>query len=268
MTTPLRPTEGELNAYLDGELGPEATAAVERHLALESEDARRIADYRAIGEALHALYDPVMAEPVPARLAAATERRRSAALDWTMRIAAALVLLVVGGAGGWMLSRAIPSGESAQIAFTRHAIDAHRLYTVEVRHPVEVVADDEAHMSSWLSRRLGKDLKPPALGGAGFKLVGGRLLPAEGKPAAQFMYENTGGQRLTLFFAVAAGGGDSSYRYVQDGSTLSLFWYIDGFACALTGEFEQKDLMAFAREIYRARPSGGGSTGASPYDSW
>ncbi len=269
MTTPQRPTEAELNAYLDGELGPEATAAVERHLALEGEDARRIADYRAIGEALHALYDPVLAEPVPVRLSQATERQRSATLAWTMRIAAAILVLFVGGAGGWMLSRAVSANEATQLAFTRNAIDAHRLYTVEVRHPVEVVAEEEAHMSTWLSRRLGKDLRPPALGNAGFKLVGGRLLPAEGKPAAQFMYENTGGQRLTLFFAVAAGGGDSSYRYVQDGSTLSLFWYIDGFACALTGEFEQKDLMAFAREIYRGRPNAGAAgTSGSPYDSW
>ena len=86
-------------------------------------------------------------------------------------------------------------------------IDAHRLYSVEVRHPVEVAADDEAHMSTWLSRRLGKSIKPPPLAGAGFRLVGGRLLPADGKPAAQFMYENAAGQRLTLYFAVAAGGG-------------------------------------------------------------
>ena len=38
MTTPQRPTEAELNAYLDGELGPEAAAAIERHLALRSEE--------------------------------------------------------------------------------------------------------------------------------------------------------------------------------------------------------------------------------------
>jgi anti-sigma factor RsiW len=264
MTTPQRPTEVELNAYVDGELGPGAQAAVERHLGIDAEDARRIADYRAIHEGLHALYDPILQEPVPERLAAATERKRSSALAWTARIAAALLLMAVGAGGGWFARQVLPSAESAQIAFTRQAIDAHRLYSVEVRHPVEVVAAEEAHMSSWLSRRLGKEIKPPALAGAGFKLVGGRLLPSEGKPAAQFMYENTGGQRLTLFFAVANGGGDSSYRYVQDGSTLSLFWFIDGFACALTGEFEQKDLMAFAREVYRA--SGGDST--NPNYSW
>lgn len=213
MTGP-RPTEAEINAYVDGELGPEAQAQVERHLGAEVEDARRVSEYRAIGEALHALYDPVMDEPVPARLIAATERPRSAALVWSMRIAAVLALLVVGGAGGWFLRQTTSVADASEIALARHAIEAHRLYAVEVRHPVEVAADEEAHMSTWLSRRLGKPIKPPALAGAGFKLVGGRLLPAADKPAAQFMYENAGGQRLTLYFAVAASS-DNSYRYVR-----------------------------------------------------
>jgi len=266
VTTPPRPTEAELNAYLDGELGPEAQAQVERHLSGDAEDARRVADHRAIGEALHALYDPILQEPVPERLVAATERRRSTAAAWTMRIAAALVLLAAGATGGWLARQNVSTEAGRQIAFTRQAIDAHRLYSVEVRHPVEVAADDEAHMSAWLTRRLGKAIAPPPLGGAGFKLVGGRLLPSESKPAAQFMYENAGGQRLTLFFTVATGGGDAAaYRYVRDGGTQSLFWYIDGFACALTGEFEQKELMAFAREIYRAR---GGDTSSGVYSGW
>ena len=260
MTGP-RPTEAEINAYVDGELGPEAQAQVERHLGAEAEDARRVSEYRAIGEALHALYDPIMDEPVPARLIAATERPRSALLVWTMRIAAVLALLVVGGAGGWFLRQTTSVADSSQIALARHAIEAHRLYAVEVRHPVEVAADEEAHMTAWLSRRLGKPIKPPALAGAGFKRVGGRLLPADDKPAAQFMYENAGGQRLTLYFAVAAGS-DNSYRYVQDGGTQALFWYIDGFGCALTGEFQRQDLLAVAREIYRQR---GGDTGGQTY---
>lgn len=262
MTGP-RPTEVEINAYVDGELGPEAQAHVERHLGAEAEDARRVSDYRAIGEALHALYDPVMAEPIPARLLAATERPPSAVLVWSMRIAAVLALLLVGGTGGWLLRQSTSDREAAQIALARLAIEAHRLYAVEVRHPVEVAADEEAHMTAWLSRRLGKPIKPPALAGAGFRLVGGRLLPADDKPAAQFMYENAGGQRLTLYFAVAAGG-DASYRYVQDGGTQALFWYIDGFGCALTGEFQRQDLMAVAREIYRQR---GGDSGGQT-DTW
>jgi anti-sigma factor RsiW len=259
MTLP-RPSEAELNAYVDGELGPEAQAALERHLAGDAEDARRIGDYRAIGEGLHALYDPVLSEPVPARLVAAVDRQRPRPLVWAMRMAAALLLMVAGAAGGWLLRPLLP-GEYDQPNLVRHAIEAHRLYSVENRHAVEVAAADEAHLSAWLSQRLGKPIKPPPLAGAGFQLVGGRLLPADGKPAAQFMYENADKQRLTLFF-MAAATTDASYRYYRDGGTTALFWYIDGFACALTGEFEQKELMAFAREIYRAR---GGDAGGQTY---
>jgi anti-sigma factor RsiW len=243
------PSPVELNAYLDGELGPEAQAAVERYLAGDSDDAGRINDYRAINDALHELFDPVLAEPV--RLLAAVERQRPRPLVWALRRAAALLLMIASAAGGWLLRPLLP-GEYRQPALIRHAIEAHRMYSVESRHPVEVAAADEAHLSAWLSNRLGKPIKPPPLAGAGFQLVGGRLLPADGKPAAQFMYENAGKQRLTLYF-MAAATTDASYRYYQDGSTQALFWYIDGFACALTGEFEQKELMAFAREIYRAR---------------
>jgi anti-sigma factor RsiW len=246
-----RPTEAELNAFLDGELGPEAQAAVERYLAADAEDARRIGDYRAIGDGLHQLFDPVLGEPVPARLVAAAERQRPLPLVWAMRIAAALLLMVAGAAAGWLLRPLLPGGYD-QPSLVAHAIDAHRMFSVENRHAVEVDASDEAHLSAWLSQRLGKPIKPPPLAGAGFQLVGGRLLPADGKPAAQFMYENAAKQRLTLFF-MAAATTDASYRYYQDGGTTALFWYIDGFACALTGEFEQKELMAFAREIYRAR---------------
>ena len=76
---------------------------------------------------------------------------------------------------------------------------AHAVYTPEVRHPVEVHADQEAHLTAWLSKRLGAPLKPPALADAGYQLVGGRLLPGATGSVAQFMYEDASHQRLTLY---------------------------------------------------------------------
>jgi len=86
---------------------------------------------------------------------------------------------------------------------TADAIAAHRTYSVEVRHPVEVDAGQEAHIVQWLSKRLGHQLIVPDLTVAGFRLMGGRLLPAEDGPAAQFMYENGTGERLTSAAASA-----------------------------------------------------------------
>ncbi len=42
------------------------------------------------------------------------------------------------------------------------------------------------------------DLKVPDLQALGFQLVGGRLLPVDGRPGAMFMYEDQGGERLTV----------------------------------------------------------------------
>ena len=67
-------TEAELHAFADGRLLPERRAAVEAWLAARAEDAERVADYHRLGGALRAAYDPLLEEPVPARLERAARR--------------------------------------------------------------------------------------------------------------------------------------------------------------------------------------------------
>ena len=61
-------TEDELQAYVDDVLLPERRAAVEAHLARHPADAERVAAYRAQKQALKALFQPVLDEPLPERL--------------------------------------------------------------------------------------------------------------------------------------------------------------------------------------------------------
>ncbi len=112
-------------------------------------------------------------------------------------LAAALACLMVGGAGGWFASgRLRPAAPlAAATPVADDAIHAWRTYAEEIVHPVEVAADHEGHLVQWLSRRLGRRLLAPKLDALGFKLIGGRLLPAAGAPAAQFMYEDAQGKR-------------------------------------------------------------------------
>jgi anti-sigma factor RsiW len=56
--------------------------------------------------------------------------------------------------------------------FATEALDAYKLYVVEVRHPVEVPGSERAHMTQWLSKRLGEELRIPELQSIGLKLVG------------------------------------------------------------------------------------------------
>ena len=61
-------TEAELLGYVDGQLPETRRAEVDAWLAARPEDAERIAVYRKQNEELRALFNPVLDEPVPARL--------------------------------------------------------------------------------------------------------------------------------------------------------------------------------------------------------
>ncbi|HEV7800871.1 MAG TPA: anti-sigma factor, partial [Burkholderiales bacterium] len=176
-------TESDLHAYLDGELDGARRGEVEALVASHRDDAERLAAYSALNDALRACYDPVLGEPIPERLSQLIARR-----PWRiLRYAAALGWLALGGLAGWQLHGIQGRDDpSAAPAWARRAAVAHVVYAPEVRHPVEVGADQEAHLVAWLSKRLGTELRIPQLNGIGYSLVGGRLLPGEQGPAAQF----------------------------------------------------------------------------------
>src|SRR3954447_13786669 len=195
-------TEDELHAYVDNELPAERRDDVETWLATHPEDAERGRSWRAMAEVRHARYDGVADEPVPKRLE--IERLVRQPRKWLYgAIAATLVAFIAGGGVGW-LARGAAASPSAFQNFTVDALDAHRLYVVEVRHPVEVPGSERAHLQQWLTKRCGWDVRAPELGATGLKLVGGRLLPGPTGPASFLMYESASGERFTVYTARAA----------------------------------------------------------------
>jgi anti-sigma factor RsiW len=242
-------TEAELHAYVDGRLPDNRRAVVEAHLAEHPQDDARVAGWRRQKQALHACFDPVVAEPVPERLQKAARMLPSLPL---LRHAAALGWIAVGAVAGWYVHGWQGSSATAPTAALVHqAAIAHAVYTPEVRHPVEVGADDEAHLVAWLSKRLGAKLKVPHLSAVGYQLVGGRLLPGNQGPVAQFMFQDGNGQRLTLYLVTASGGSDTAFRFGQERG-VSVFYWLDGkFAYALSGEVEKDELLRVAQAVYQ-----------------
>jgi hypothetical protein len=60
-----------LSAYADGELDVQPAATVAAAIASDPDLARRLAEHRALRDRLRAAYAPILAEPVPERLASA-----------------------------------------------------------------------------------------------------------------------------------------------------------------------------------------------------
>ena len=240
-------TEDELHAYVDNELPAERRAAVESWIAAHPDDAARVASWRAMSDALHAKYDSVADEPVPTRLS--VDRLSRTPRRWmTGAIAASLLMFAAGGGAGWM-ARGASATPSVFANFTGDALEAHRLYVVEVRHPVEVAGNDRAHLQQWLTKRCGYEVKAPELDATGLKLVGGRLLPGPTGPAAFLMYETASGERFTIYASRAATE-TTQMRYASNGGNGALFWADRGVGYVVSGTTDRDRLERVARLVY------------------
>jgi len=133
------------------------------------------------------------------------------------------------------------------------AARAHLVYSPEVRHPVEVDAKEQDHLVKWLSKRLDVPLKVPVLTQEGFELLGGRLLPGNDGPVAQFMYQDPAGKRLTLYVTPTRKGEATltSFRFAKEGKVSVFYWIDDQCGYALSGEVDKTTLAKVASLVYK-----------------
>jgi anti-sigma factor RsiW len=205
-----------LQAFLDGELDPARAAEVEVWLLAHPAQQARIEVWKRNDEALRGALAPMAMEPVPAHLrdavlrdavlgdaVQAPARTYAAPRRMVWNAIAATLLLGIGAIGGWLAHgySAVETSRNAGSSIASRAMDAHIVYAADLRHPIEVPASEQSHLNAWLSRRVQQPIAAPDLSGAGFSLMGGRLLADGGKPAALFMYEGTDGRRLTVVLA-------------------------------------------------------------------
>jgi len=193
------------------------------------------------------LPDPLRAVLDAARAEDRRQVRRRMAVP--LRIAAAVALLAVGGAGGYVAAR-LDGAATAPARFAQNALSAYATYVVEVAHPVEVEAARADHLTQWLSKRLGHPIKAPDFAASGFRLMGGRLLPSDSGPAALFMYEDDLGRRVTLYVTPGAKGGETAFRFIESGTTQSFYWIDGELSCAVTGDIPREVLRQIAVAAY------------------
>ena len=226
--------------------------AVADWLAAHPEQAATVVAWRAQAEAIRARYGGAADEPVPARLKLEQIMRQSGAGRRSLAglAAAAVLAFVIGGGAGWIARGASAAAPSSFSTITADALDAYKLYVVEVRHPVEVPGSERAHMTQWLSKRFGAALQVPDLESIGLKLVGGRLLPGPtGEAAAFYMYESASGERFTIYCAKATAP-ESALRYRSDERSAAFYWVDNKVAYVVSGPADRDRLETITKTVY------------------
>ncbi|TAK40584.1 MAG: hypothetical protein EPO27_20770 [Betaproteobacteria bacterium] len=98
-------SDDDLMAYVDGELDAGTAAAIEAALAQDAALAGRVARQRQLRSAVHAAFEPVLAEPMPQRLLAAARgtpaaaparARRWSGFEWGAMTASVAIGAVLG----------------------------------------------------------------------------------------------------------------------------------------------------------------------------
>lgn len=263
--------EDDLQAYVDDRLDPGRRAEVDDWLAGHPLEAARLRSYRKQNEALQALFAPVLNEPLPESLKAGVRPARPRGMG-LFRAAAMLAAVGLGSVLGWTVrgemqevqmvrNEAVvpalpPALEMTTVAasdtgLARRAAVAHAVYSPDVRRPVEISADQEDQLVAWLSKRLGSNLKPPKLGSLGYELIGGRLLPGDKGPVAQFMYHDASGKRLTLYVSRETGDDkETAFQFAEIGPIGVFFWIDHGVGYAISAGADKAELAQVALVVH------------------
>ena len=254
MTEPEQLSDTDLNAYVDGDLDSRELAEVELWLADHPQDAARVHAYKLQRLQLHLLYDLPKDLPLPAGVREALDN--SGVRRWLpgwRQIAAALVLVAVGGAGGfWSSDIVTQSQRTPGSQFVNRAINAYAVYAYDSSRPVEIGVNDETDYVGWLSDRLGQQIRTPDLSPAGFALIGGRLVNDQGEPAALIMYQNDSGGRVTLYVRRGTGNLDTAFRTIDQKHKNAIYWSDGALDYALAGEMKENELKIIRKTISQA----------------
>ncbi|MBZ7922379.1 anti-sigma factor [Ensifer adhaerens] len=259
-------SEDDLHAYVDGFATPQERERIEQWLERNPARAEEVRQWQAQAVDLRSLFggyarsdarDRALLSSSSNDPSQALPSKGTRSVTGRLRaIAAGLALFAAGGLTG-LYAPSLLSADGADRSIEtadslpRQAQSAFLVYASEVRHAVEVGADDQSHLATWLGKRLDHPLTIPDLSSLGFSLVGGRLLPVNGKAGAMFMYEDGTGRRLTVLLGRNDDNRETSFR-IDSSEGVETFYWIDGpIGYAVTGEVPRNLLQQVADECYR-----------------
>jgi anti-sigma factor RsiW len=248
-------TEEDLHGFVDRVLAPAREAEVAAYLAAHPDVATRINRYAQQRIDLRAALAPIVDEPLPPELdlarMIARQRRPPRRATWGSFAAAAVVLLCLGGAGGWSL-HGIGQPREGVVAVAREAAENFAVYAPDQSHPVELRATDRAELVSWTTARLGRPVAIPDLAASGYRFMGGRVVTTAHGPAAMYMYDDDRGTRLVMLARPMAAADQNAPMTPHAQAGINGFaWADNGLGYGLVGPAGPDRLHPLADEVRR-----------------
>jgi anti-sigma factor RsiW len=244
-------SEDDLHAYVDERLEVGRIAEVDAYLAAHPDMTQQVDGFARQRRMLREALAPIANEPVPAQLSLGriiAARRKPAATVWRS-IAAAALLLLVGGASGWLGRGALEPPGRGVAALAQEASDNYGVYSPDRARPVEIRASEGADLVRWISDRLRHPVVVANLAGSGYRFMGGRVVATPNGAAGMFMYDDDKGSRLVMLMRPMAVERDAPVFREEKGGITGLAWAEGGMGYSVVGAASLPTLEAIVGEI-------------------
>jgi len=179
-----------LDAWYDGELDAPRSASLERHLeecpgCAALSEARSALSEVLVERATRYSAPAALRKKIEAQITRPPVLRTPRVMPWRgIAMAASMLLFVTLGWNVWLLRSGAPSPN------LENEIVSDHVRSLMANHLSDVASEDRHTVKPWFMGKL--DYSPPVtdLAGDGFKLVGGRLDYAAGKPVSALVYQH------------------------------------------------------------------------------
>lgn len=261
MTRSKAPADEQIEDYISGRLSERERAQVATYLLGHPEVAAEIDVLRRQTEALRAIGQEILHEPVPERLLEVVRQRPEAKpavkADGGKKLrsyafleaAAAVLLICVGAALGWFANDNLRPRPGMQDLITAELSDAYAFYGAK-DYPVDFPPDRTSDFVSWIDRSFERELQPPDLEEFGYDYRGGRLLPGSGVKIGLFQFAGAQSGRLAVFFW-RADEQPSEVIGLSRGENVSVrFWRGGGLSFAVVSDASRTEFEPAAEAVF------------------
>ncbi len=245
----LKIQQADLHAYIDDQLSEERALEVEAFLEKNPRIAERVNKWKQQNNSIAEYFDDDRFNRIPSRLDPVRIKRKTRSAYFS--ISASVLLMLASGLLGWFSHSFVQQAQRQSFEFARPAIAAHQVFVADVRHPVEVGVNEKDHLEKWLSKRLDYWVIMPKLQKIGYKLLGGRLLSVTDGPAAQLMFENAEGNRITCFISRNPSSKETAFQFKKINDVNTFYWFDQDIAYAVIGDIDRDELLSITHEIYQ-----------------
>ncbi len=244
--------EDDLQAFVDGALDAERHQDVASFLETNKDAAKRVSAYQQGAAALRSALAPIAAEPIPSRLnlASIIERQRPTnGIRIAPMVTAAVVLLAIGASGGWLLKGYSMPPTEGVAALAQEASASYSAFAADRLRPVEVRADGSDDLKNLVSVTIGGSAIIPDLSKAGYRLMGGRVVPTPHGSGLMLMYDDDKGNRLVMLTRRMQVDQDKPMVASDQHDIRGWSWARNGLGYSLVGAIGSEHLHTIADEI-------------------